>query len=158
MGKRKSVGFSLMELLLTITILIILSLVSGPIYRSHAYKAKLAEGYALLGTIRSAQQTYFGEYGNFLERKNTAHAKCGGDANGHQWLGTANEEVLGIDARSNKYYTWFNICWSTQRANPSSYAFTAGVYGTGAPHLFMMFNQTSGVTMASGSTSNISGE
>ncbi len=133
---RKKLGFSLMELLLTITILIILSLVSGPIYRSHAYKAKLGEGYALLGTIRSAQQTYFGEYGNYLSRGNTISSK-----NSIGRAGTANEEILGIDARANKYYTWFNICWTTG-GDSKKHAFTASVYGNGAPHLYLMFNNT----------------
>ena len=60
-------GFTLVELVITIAIVIILSVVSVPLYRGYVDKAKLSEGYALLGQILSAQKAYFSEYGNFLD-------------------------------------------------------------------------------------------
>ena len=90
--KRKINGFTLVELVITIAIVIILSVVSVPIYRSYIDKAKMSEGYALLGTILSAQKAYYSEYGNFL-----------------LVIGrTCYHPVLGVDARGNKYFTYFD--------------------------------------------------
>ncbi len=100
--KRKLKGFTLAELVITIAIVIILSVVSIPIYRGYIDKAKLSEGYALLGTILSAQKAYYSEYGNFLD---DIQSSFGG---GHF---SNFEEVLGIDARGNQYFTrfWFDV-------------------------------------------------
>ena len=102
--KRKLKGFTLVELVITIAIVIILSVVSVPIYRGYVNKAKMAEGYALLGTILSAQKAYYSQYGSFL--RDTQASTKGGK------YYTTNEEVLGIDARGNKYFTLFSIGFS----------------------------------------------
>ncbi len=150
MKKDFSLGFTLVELVLVISIVVVLSVISGPIYRSYAYKARQAEGYALIGTIRSAQENYFGEYGNFLSRGNSVTSSMGAKG-----PGTCNDEILGIDARPNKYYTSFNIGW-TSGANPVAYAFTASAFGSeGAADVVMMYNRTSGITMATGSGTNV---
>ncbi len=98
--KRKLKGFTLVELVITIAIVIILSVVSVPIYQGYTRKAKMAEGYALLGLLLSAQKNYFSEYGKFLDDNFSS------SGNNH-W--TCNEEVLGVDARGNKYFTLFNV-------------------------------------------------
>ena len=95
----KNKGFTLVELVITIAIVIILSVVSVPIYEGYVEKAMYSEGYALLGTILTAQKAYYSEYGNFLGR-----AQCSNDSKGY----TSYEPILGIDARGNKYFTWFS--------------------------------------------------
>ncbi len=95
-------GFTLVELVITIAIVIILSVVSVPIYNGYTRKAKMSEGYALLGMILSAQKAYFSEYGNFLQDYMSV---IGGDNNF-----VAADTVFNIDARGNKYFTAFNIC------------------------------------------------
>ena len=92
--KRRSKGFTLVELVITIAIDIILSVISVPIYRGYVNKAKMAEGYALLGALLSAQKAYYSEYGNFLRNLDSV-----GDTN--------YDPVLGVDARGNKYFTYF---------------------------------------------------
>ena len=87
-------GFTLVELVIVIAIVIILSVISVPIYRGYVDKSKMAEGYALLGTILSAQKNYYSEHGNFLEYSASKDQ-------------TSYEPALGIDARGNKYFTWF---------------------------------------------------
>lgn len=139
--KNFSKGFTLVELVLVISIVVVLSVISGPIYRSYAYKARQAEGYALIGTIRSAQESYFGEYGTFLTYD------CSSSGSNYY---TCNEEVLGIDSRPNKYYTWFCINSGTQTSAARYYDFKAIVQGNGAAILRMYYNRTSGVTMQSG--------
>ena len=98
----KKKGFTLVELVITIAIVIILSVVSIPIYRGYVDKAMMSEGYALLGTMLSAQKAYYSEYGNFLD---DVQSSFGG---GHF---SNFEEVLGIDARGNQYFTrfWFDV-------------------------------------------------
>ena len=90
----KNKGFTLVELVITIAIVIILSVVSVPIYEGYVEKAMLSEGYGLLGLIVSAQKAYYSEYGNFLKYADSS--------------GTTNyDPVLGVDARGNKYFTLF---------------------------------------------------
>ena len=96
----KKTGFTLVELVIVVAIVIILSAISVPIYRNYDREAKLTEGYALLNTILSAQKTYFYNYGCFF--------------NDGVW--TKNDATLGINARTNKIFTWFHI---------------GGLYGTG---------------------------
>jgi prepilin-type N-terminal cleavage/methylation domain-containing protein len=135
-------GFSLIEVIITITIIAILSIISGPIYRSYSDKATMAEGYALLGTIRAAQEAYREDTGTFLHGDNSSSKK---------WLvETCNDEVLGIDARHNKYYTSFR-CGSNWSAGGIVYTgdcvnkFVA--IAVGPTNLTMAYNTTSGVSM-----------
>ncbi len=97
----KKKGFTLVELVITIAIVLILSVVSVPIYRGYINKAKWAEAYALSGTILSAQKAYYSEYGMFLDD----NFVLGG------MVFTCYDPVLNIDARGNKYFTWFDACW-----------------------------------------------
>ncbi len=143
-GQKGIKGFTLVELVITIAIVIILSAISVPIYRGYVDKAKWSEGYALLGTILSAQKAYFSEYGNFLDD----HQSSGG-VNG--W--TNNETVLGIDARGNKYFSWFWWDW-VNSANAGKYMFSAFVAlptemtdGRVKPAIRMAYNITSGSTL-----------
>ena len=87
-------GFTLVELVITIAIVIILSVISVPIYRAYIDKSKMAEGYALLGAVLSAQKAYYSEYGNFLRYEHSVG-----------W--TSFDPSFGIDARGNRYFTWF---------------------------------------------------
>ncbi len=90
---KSKTGFTLVELVIVIAIVIILSVISVPIYRAYVDKSKYAEGYALIGTIISAEKAYYSEYGNFF---------CDG-------IWTVNKLILGIDARSNKYFSSFAV-------------------------------------------------
>ena len=98
-------GFTMVELVVTLLIIITLSLLSFPLYEGrNTDKSKLAEGYALLGTIINAQIAYYNEYGNFLTSKES----------GYSWTSNAsanftnNDPVLGINATNNRYFTYFN--------------------------------------------------
>ena len=132
-------GFTLVELVITIAIVIILSVVSVPIYRNYTVKAKLSEAYALLGVILSAQKAYYSEYGMFA-----GHAT---------W--TAYHPVLGIDARGNKYFSWF--CAQGRETNTELlYKFNSGVSmpasikterGDNSNAICLEYNVTSGQTM-----------
>ena len=93
-------GFTLVELVITIAIVIILSVVSVPIYRNYTDKAKFSEGYALLGTILSAEKSYFSEYGYFYNNG-------GAVVQSHDFFSEMG--ALGISSAGNKYFTVFGV-------------------------------------------------
>ena len=137
--KRKIKGFTLVELVITIAIVIILSVISVPIYRGYVDKAKMSEGYALLGTIISAQKAYYSEYGNFLRHEEAGYY-------------TSYNEVLGIDARSNKYFTWFRagadgIDFDKAKVFFSVRLWKPNDFGNGGSYLYLNYNITSGSTL-----------
>ena len=133
---KKIKGFTLIELVITIAVVIVLSSISVPVYKDHLSKSKLAEGYALLSTIRSAEETYYAEYGNFYWRS--------------YYESTNNDPILNINARTNKYYTWFYVGAESHYVT-NSYCFLARVAnptGTddGRKYLYLNFNVTTGAT------------
>lgn len=99
--KIKNKGFTLVELVVVISVVIILSLISVPLYKDHTLDAKRAEGYSLLCAIRDAQINYYGEYDNFLYAFNVTGT----------WntFTTDNTDILGINARMNKYFKSFSV-------------------------------------------------
>ena len=105
-------GFTLVELVITIAIVIILSVISVPIYRGYVDKAKMSEGYALRGLILSAQKAYYSEYGNFYKSANT-----GASESNYDTYKSSFDPVLGIDARGNKYFTTFSLNFASDPKN-----------------------------------------
>ena len=92
---KKKKGFTLVELVVTVAIIVILSMISVPIYNDHVFKSKLAEGYLLLAQIRDMQIQYYNEYQNFFPVSGS-----GGTRQNYN-------NVLAVDARINKYFTSF---------------------------------------------------
>ena len=145
--KRIINGFTLVELVITIVIIITLSAISTPIYKAFGDKAALAEGYALLGAIRSAQEQYYAEYGYFLRSLNSTPQAY--DAY------ECYDDVLNINARTNKYFTKFCISLHNQGASMginSGFSwdrqFSPVVIGNingNITSLAMLYNVTSGV-------------
>ena len=102
-------GFTLIEMILTVTLVIILSTISASIYNVRVTDAKNAEGYLLLKNIRDAQAKYYAEYNTFYGQKSY----------------TGYDPVLGVKSNTNKYFTCFAILW------PSNSKFEAYVSGSG---------------------------
>lgn len=88
---KKKKGFTLVELVITIAIIVVLSTISIPIYKDYIHDSKLSEAYLLLANIRDAQCQYYNNYGCFF--KSTAT--------------TSKDEVLDVNAGRNKYYKSF---------------------------------------------------
>lgn len=103
-------GFTLVELVITIVIVGILSLVAVPIYRNYVRKSMGTEASALLGAINNAEKIYLTENGSFYTTNLTSF-----------------DETLDIDARSNKYFTSFRIIYNS--AENLCYAITEGTGG-----------------------------
>ena len=84
-----------MELVTVIALIVILTVISAPIYNSYASKARQTEGYLVLATIRSAQDNYFNDNGFYRIADETND-------------GFTNN-LLGINTKGNDYYKLFNI-------------------------------------------------
>lgn len=146
-------AFTLVELVVTIAVIVILSTISVPIYKGYVGKTMYAEGYSLLGRIRDAQLLYHAEYGYFLQNTHSS-AKSANY--------TCNEEVTGINARSNKYFTLFRIGyynWHTNEQYKTSFAacvvkppkLTKGNLSI----IEMVYSLTTGVSFSELSSSNL---
>jgi type II secretory pathway pseudopilin PulG len=134
---KKIKGFTLMELVITLIIVITLSLISWPIYRGrHKEYSLLAEGYALLGAIKEAQINYYNEYGQFLAPPTDGQYGC--------YIKTAVDNVLGINAMNNKYFSWFNPYgnYGGHSSTTYQYVFTAIVYSKDAGTISLIYNLT----------------
>ncbi|MBQ3835380.1 MAG: prepilin-type N-terminal cleavage/methylation domain-containing protein [Elusimicrobia bacterium] len=144
-------GFTLVELAVTVIIVVILMAVSVPIYQMNNTKYKMTEGYALLAIIRTAQYKYYAEYGNFLIGQNSSA--------GGSWreCSTCKDDVLGIDARINKYYTRFSVntmvnvnrepFGNREFGGRYSSEFAAIAYGKNVNNLTLLCNPTAGYTI-----------
>ncbi|MBQ3835468.1 MAG: prepilin-type N-terminal cleavage/methylation domain-containing protein [Elusimicrobia bacterium] len=128
---KKKVGFTLIELVIVITLVTILSVISVPIYNNYIRDTKRSEAYIFLSRLRDAQQEYYHEYGTFY---NSTY--------------TSNDTVLKVDARNNKYFTWFHPGYG---ANSLGYIvwLYLGSYsnGTGWHGMTLKFNLSEGYTM-----------
>ena len=133
--KKKTEGFTLVEMIVTLGIIVTLSLLSFPIYKGVTHKnSKLAEGYVLLGTIVDSQVAYFNEYGSFYPGiKNT---------NGLYTLRTSNDPVLGINAINNRYFTCFSYLIRSNQGEFFKYSFTGAVFSTTAGTISIAYNLT----------------
>ena len=85
-------GFTLVELIITIVIGVILSMVSVAVYNGYVKKAILTEGKVLVGSLARAQHLYYSTNGTWFDCFFTDFCK-----------------ELDIDARSNKYFKKFSI-------------------------------------------------
>lgn len=133
---KKIKGFSLTEVIVTVLIIAVLGVISGPIYNSYSTKTKQAEGFLLLGAIKDAHMKRYVDSGQFCTPEHEAYSM--------EW--TANSPSLGIDARANKYYTWFNANTQCRRYGGGT-AFTAIVQGKNVANITMIYSLTTGTTV-----------
>ncbi|MBQ3834001.1 MAG: prepilin-type N-terminal cleavage/methylation domain-containing protein [Elusimicrobia bacterium] len=139
-NSKKEKGFTLVEMVIVVALVIILSTISVPLYKGNVEKARQTEGYALLGVIRDAQLKYYAEYRTFIH----CYAGSAGTAQNGWPSFTCNDNILGIDARANRYYTDFCI---SHNAKDIKFAFTAGSRkADNRSVIYMAYNLTSGVS------------
>ena len=97
MKKNRKKGFTLIELMVVVIIIGILAAVAVPIFRGQTKRAIASEGEALLGSVRTAELTYYAEHGSYLDVSN----------------GGGEDDPLGIDASKNKYFTSYSVSGTT---------------------------------------------
>lgn len=102
-------GFSLQEVVVTIIVVGILSIVSVPVYRGYVKRAYGTEGRALLDSIFTAEKHFYIDNDSFADETETS-------------IG-AN---IGVDASGNKYFRTYSVLTDGENS------FTAITNGTGA--------------------------
>ncbi|MBQ3834436.1 MAG: prepilin-type N-terminal cleavage/methylation domain-containing protein [Elusimicrobia bacterium] len=131
MKKTNKTGFTLIELVITIALIVVLSMVSTPLYKNYTKNSKRSEGYLLLGAIRDAQMQYLSEYRCFLSGDKSSIGKTD--------TYSCKEDVLGIDARGNKYFTAFKLNYAS-----GSSSFIIYVTSKEAGQICLNFNRENG--------------
>lgn len=63
--RRKSLGFTLVELMMVVAILGILAAIAVPRYISYVYKSKTAEAVGFLSEIKARQESYRADFGEY---------------------------------------------------------------------------------------------
>ena len=76
---RSERGFTLMELMVTVVILGILTMVATVGYRRYKIKAKSTEAISFLANIKMKQVTYFQTYGQYVDTSNSPASHSEGD-------------------------------------------------------------------------------
>lgn len=64
-GRKAEAGFTLIELLVVVLIIGILASVAIPQYFAVVEKGKLVEAKAWIGSVKSAEERYYNQYGNY---------------------------------------------------------------------------------------------
>lgn len=98
----KKKGFTLPEVVITIAIVGILSMVAVPVYRGYVNKSISSEGNALLAEISAAEQIYYARQGCFYATNNTER----------------ESRALGVNAQRNKYFSSYTITTSGNNSDP----------------------------------------
>ena len=127
--RKRSKGFTLVELIITVAIVVILSMVSGPIYKDYITKSKKTEVYSLVGRIRDAQIDYYNEYETFL--------------------GNAYQSYFRINTKQYKYIDTFQIAAGDPDADALKYQFTSIITSKDIPgfeNLTLIYDITAGAT------------
>jgi prepilin-type N-terminal cleavage/methylation domain-containing protein len=97
MKKLNKVGFSMVELLVVLLIIGILAAVAAPFFLGSTDKAKASEAVAAMGSIRSAERTYFSQNNAYL-------AVTDGKTYFGTDTGNKNSE-LGVSVHGEKYFS-----------------------------------------------------
>jgi Tfp pilus assembly protein PilE len=105
---KNNAGFTRMELIAVIIILIILAIAATPIYRKYINDSVLSEGRSLISVIQTAEKIYYAEFGRFYGTNNKA---------------VESDETLKIDASKNSIFKKFAIKVSNN-ADPKTYEIT----------------------------------
>lgn len=118
-------GFTLVELLIVTIIVGILAAIAIPMYRHNIKSAIAAEGYALVGSIRTSQRLYFAEH--------SVYTATWSDISGN------------MDISGNKYFTTTPAL--TAGGSGSGATFTATVTGSAAASgISISINQQGNIT------------
>lgn len=66
MGKKKQKGYTLVELMVVIIIVLVLAGIAVPVYIHHVFESKKAEAYEMIDQICQGADDYFDQYDTFV--------------------------------------------------------------------------------------------
>ena len=113
-AKRKEQGFSLVELMIVVSIIGILAALAGPRFKTFQAKARQAEAKTSLGHIYTLEQSYFSDndtYGDetqigFAVQGNSRYVYTVTGASATDFLGNAVEDSEKVFACAGSTDTW----------------------------------------------------
>ena len=128
-SSRHSQGFTLLEMMITVSIIGILAAVAIPAFQNYQNRSKRAEAFANLAAIRDVEKSYFSEYNAFVTPlPNNSFPGGGLGPNKRQWTPAADAAFsrIGWKPEGAVYYDYsVNI----DGACPALDCFTAAAYG-----------------------------
>jgi len=129
-------GFTLIELMIVVAIIGILAAIAIPNFLRFQLKAKSSEGKTNLAAIRTAEQSYYSEFGRYVSADPSPTAYGGTSKTGFTAMGNNNGgtgpgfTTLGWSPEGNVY---FNYAVGTGTVGASFFATAmADIDGTGA--------------------------
>jgi prepilin-type N-terminal cleavage/methylation domain-containing protein len=129
--RRRSQGFSLVEMLVVVTITAILGMVGIMLFRRYVSSSKGAEAAAIIQAIRAAEESYLAENHVYLN-VSTTKAGNAGDPTSFGWypatpgLARAPWKV----ASGSDYVRWVALAPAVNRSVQFGYVANAGIAGT----------------------------
>jgi len=69
--KDRKKGFTLIELIIVVIIIGVLAAIAGPMMQGNVQKAIKSEAVAAMGAIRTAERSYYVEWGSYIDVANT---------------------------------------------------------------------------------------
>ena len=117
---RRKQAFTLVELMIVVTIVAILALIAIPLYSANTTAAIMAEGVAGAGTMRTALRTYYSQNGSYTGATYPGTLTIGGaDLQGKYFASTdyslqsvtASTYIIkaGPPSQTAKTATWYEI-------------------------------------------------
>jgi prepilin-type N-terminal cleavage/methylation domain-containing protein len=111
-------GFTLLELMIVVTIVGVLATVAIPMFRTVPERSKSTEAVTALGLIKSAMRIYYVEHGTYA---NAVHFTNGAQVTNGGHLGVTDSDLMG------RYFS--SECYTFQGA-PTANAFTVKCDGS----------------------------
>ena len=143
----QNAGFSLVELMIVVSIIALLAAIAIPHFIEFAFKSKMSEATRNLATIKTAQFAYAAENDIFMECGPSPPAPAGTDGFSHLWVETPNSsgengfELIGFEPNGAVRYQY-----EVPIATAERFVITAqaDLDNNGVPCKFTLDNQAAG--------------
>ena len=90
----KIAGYTLIEVMITLTVLAIITAIAIPAYQGYVSSAREAEGHNNLAAMQMAQEEFFLENNAYFEGENTTAVE---NASAGLWTATGSDGVINFD-------------------------------------------------------------
>ena len=103
---QKKDGFTLIELVIVITIIAVLSAIAIPTYANYQYKSKIAEAKGIIGGIKKAQIAYYEEFGTYVACASSPGANGTAGTARRPWVDNGGFATIGFAPTGGVRYNY----------------------------------------------------